>query len=148
MSNTRLAIKYLESLFIVRDGNKFNIFCIARNGDEFDPKKFASSMYATHADIEILYKAYKKAEEDFDKHLKCELSTGTCEFTKHVPSNRKGIVIYKVSIGGIESYMSHVIYNQFRESVEEAYTHIPSRTKLRNKFRALLSRKQKKGLFE
>ena len=141
-----IGIKYIESLYAISKGSKFNIYAVAATND---PKvqKIGSSMYATRADIESLYNAYTKAKDNDNSLLECELSTGLCSLRKCHPQDQPEVTLYSVSIGGIRSTMSARAYYDFVESIETCYNILMNKPKVFSFIKGKKKRKRK-GLFD
>ena len=141
-----IGIKYLESLYAISKGSKFNIYAIAATTDS-KVQKIGSNMYATRADIESLHKAYIKAKDKDNSLLECELSTGLCSLRKHHPQDQPEVTLYSVSIGGIRSTMSERAYLDFVESIETCYNILTEKPKIFSFIKGKKKRKRK-GLFD
>ena len=140
-----IGIKYLESLYAISKGSKFNIYAIAATNDP-NVQKIGSNMYATKADIESLYNAYTKAKERNNSLLECELSTGLCSLRKYHPQDQPEVTLYSVSVGGIRSTMSERAYNDFVESIETCYKILTEKPKVFSFIKG--KKKRRKGLFD
>ena len=143
-----IKIKYVDSLYVVNKGSKFNIYMVAATGDS-KTQKIGSSMYATHDDIEALHDAYTLAKERNNTRLECELSTGPCNLHRYIPPLEQQVILYNVTIGGISSVMSETSYNDFVKSIENCYTILTERPNILSFIKGKRKiKKEKKGLFD
>lgn len=140
-----IGIKYIESLYAISKGSKFNIYAVAATSDSA-MQKIGSSMYTTRSDIESLHNAYTMAKNNDNSLLECELSTGLCSLRKCHPQDQPAVTLYSVSIGGIVSTMSARAYNDFTESIETCYSILMDKPNIFSFVKR--KKKKRKGLFD
>lgn len=150
-----VGIKCLDSIYIVDKRKKFNIAVIAITEDG---RKLMSQMFATHSDIETLYRASKSVKNILEEPFECMLSTGICRIQKHptVFKNHQVIYTFAIEIGGIASSISMRAYDDFVDSINEAHgkleifntSPVVRFTKNRAARRAAKKAEKQKGVFE
>lgn len=148
-----IKIRYTDSLYVVRRGNKYNITAIAITDQN---KKIASSMYITRDDVMKLYEAYEAAINNNHTIFDTTISKGVFKINKirRKVNDTKTAEGYMITIGDYVSSMTIKSYNEFIFTLKDAYEYALNRPSIEN-FKSYfnnrkkkMSKKKKKGIFE
>lgn len=137
--NDMIGIKYIESLYVIKKGRKFNVTAVAIT---MDGKKIGSSMYVSKNDVQKIYESYDSNIDE--KKIDTTISSGPFKLLKYViPSREEGMVpMYSIEIGKFKCRMLPSAFEEFAITLKASLEGRPSFS-IRT-----LGRKKKKGLFE